>query len=297
MNTIHPLKTLAGNGSLSRPRFKPGLLLEDEDLTAGVDYARNMMRLMFRSLFGCGVVCGLEVEAKLICQGRKVWVRVHKGVALDGRGNLIEVPAAQTIEYDWDCKPPGWPIWVTLCYAEKCCRPKDVSCSIDGDASVVHTRSLDGFEIRLYDKRPQCACSCQAPAAPATATEVACCDDDWVAAAAIAPAPTVTPTTTPTGTRAPAPEGKRAGSGTPSTNCACYEKQLTDPAPCGCDGECECVVIALLDKPKTDHPDVPTSDPTVRRFIRPVPAGFIDCIKTGAAATAPSPPAGSRDPT
>jgi hypothetical protein len=297
MNTTEPLHKLAGIGSLSRPRFKPGLLLEDEDLTAGVDYARNMMRLMFRSLFGCGVVCGLEVEAELGCQGRKLSVKVHKGVALDGRGNPIEVPSTQPIEYDWDCEPPRWPIWVTLCYAEKCCRPRDISCSIDGDASAIHTRSLDGFEIRLYDKRPECACSCQPPAAPATATGIACCGGDAATAAAVQPTPAPTPTPPPTGTRAPAPEATAASTASPATNCACYKNQLTDPAPCGCDGECDCIVIAFLDRPKTDHPNVPTSDLTVRRFIRPVPAGFIDCIKTGAAATAPTPPAGSRDPT
>ena len=238
MNNTHVLTKQPGLGTLSRPRFTPGLLLEDEDLTAGVDYTRNMMRLMFRSLFGCGVVCGLAVEAKLI-GGRKLSVTVHEGVALDYRGNPIEVPTSQTLEYDWDCKPPGWPIWVTLCYVEKCCRPKDVSCSFDGDGSVVQTRSLDAFEIRLYDQRPECACTCQ-----------------------------------------PLDEAP-----TPSTNCACYDKQLTDPAPCGSECDCDCVVIGYFDKPSNTAPDVPVSAPEVRRFIRPVPAGFRPCLAVAAAAT------------
>src|SRR6266511_3754463 len=89
-----------GLSTLERPRYSAGLLLEDEDLTASVEYTRNMMRLMFRSLFGCGVICGLDVEAKLICNGRKLSVMIGNGVALDCLGNPIEIPKAQTIEYD-----------------------------------------------------------------------------------------------------------------------------------------------------------------------------------------------------
>jgi hypothetical protein len=277
MNTIQPLTKQQGIATLSRPRFKPGLLLEDEDLTAGVDYTRNMMRLMFRSLFGCGVVCGLEVEARLICQRRQLSVTVHKGVGLDCRGNPIEVPTAQTLAYDWDCKPPGWPIWVTLCYVEKCCRPKDVSCSIDGDASVVQTRSLDGFEIRLYDKRPECACSCQKPAVPPPTVGTACCDAHAEDA--------VTPEAAPAAVAVGAAGGATTTVVTPPTQCDCYRPQLEDPAPCGCDGDCACIVIGFLDKPKPDTPDAPTLDLTVRRFIRPVPAGFLPCIKPVAVPT------------
>ena len=58
-----PLAQKEGRGSLVRPRFTPGLLLLDEDLTAEVDYTRELSRLLFRNLSGCGVVCGLTVEA------------------------------------------------------------------------------------------------------------------------------------------------------------------------------------------------------------------------------------------
>jgi hypothetical protein len=278
MNNTHVLTKQQGIATLSRPRFTPGLLLEDEDLTAGVDYTRNMMRLMFRSLFGCGVVCGLNIEAKLICQGRKLSVTVGKGVALDCRGNPIEVPTSQTLEYDWDCKPPGWPIWVTLCYVEKCCRPKDVSCSIDGDGSVVHTRSLDAFEIRLYDQRPECACSCQKPAASPPTVGTVCCDPH--AASVPAPAPALALATESSTAVTPSP---------PATNCACYEDHLKDPAPCGCECECDCVVIGYLDKPMANTPDLPQLDATVRRFIRPVPAGFLPCLASTAVLEAPAP--------
>ena len=54
---------VTGSSTLVRPRFSPGLLLRDDDLKVGVDYTRELSRLMFRSLFGCGVICGLKVEA------------------------------------------------------------------------------------------------------------------------------------------------------------------------------------------------------------------------------------------
>src|ERR1043166_3552764 len=171
MKTVKALVSQQGLSSVQRPRFSPGLLLEDEDLTAGVDYTRNMMRLLFQSLFGCGVICGLEVTAVRTCNRRKLKVTIDPGVALDCSGNPIWVPKGQVVSYDPDCTTlPEW-IWVTVCYIEKCCRPKDVSCSPDDDSHVVQTRAYDGFEIKLYDQRPECACSCEADAMPATAPE------------------------------------------------------------------------------------------------------------------------------
>jgi hypothetical protein len=52
----HPENSM--KGSLIRPTYSPGLLLEDDDLTAGVSYTRGLTQLLFRSLFGCGVICG-----------------------------------------------------------------------------------------------------------------------------------------------------------------------------------------------------------------------------------------------
>src|SRR5438874_7512870 len=79
---------------LERPRYTAGLLLEDTDLTAAVKYTRDMSRLLFRSLFGCGVICGLDVTALLTCNGSKIEVTVASGIALDCSGNPIYVPKA-----------------------------------------------------------------------------------------------------------------------------------------------------------------------------------------------------------
>jgi hypothetical protein len=50
-----------GTSTLVRPRFSPGLLLQDTDLNSAVDYGRRMLQLVLRNLFGCGVICGYEV--------------------------------------------------------------------------------------------------------------------------------------------------------------------------------------------------------------------------------------------
>src|SRR5919106_3935432 len=110
-----------GPSTLQRPRYSAGLLLEDEDLTAAVTYTREMTRLLFRSFFGCGVICGLEVEALLTCNKTHVDVTIAKGIALDCLGNPIHLPRAEKITYDIGCEPLRRYLWVTVCYKEKCC--------------------------------------------------------------------------------------------------------------------------------------------------------------------------------
>src|SRR5258708_32128219 len=95
---------VTGNSSLVRPRFSPGLLLRDDDLRQGVDYTRDLSRLLFRSLFGCGVVCGLEVSATFSCG--KLIVMVAAGVALDCLGDPVYGPGPTPIPIDPSCRHP-----------------------------------------------------------------------------------------------------------------------------------------------------------------------------------------------
>jgi hypothetical protein len=258
MKTAKPLAAQQGLSTLQRPRFEPGLLLEDDDLTAGVDYTRNLMRLMFRSLFGCGVVCGLDVEALPFCNGSQLKITVGGGLALDCLGGAIALPKAQTLTYDPDCKPFPPKIWVTVCHIEKCCRPRDVSCSPDDDGHVVYTRAQEGFEIRLYDQPPDCACSCGQPPVGNPPAADPCCDDHAEAAAA----------------------NKKAMSGT--SYCDCYKNH--NEGKCTCDCGCECVVIGVIDTATPAEGDVPAGpravDRGMVRWIRPVLTGFyLNCPK------------------
>jgi len=263
-------KPQPGLATLVRPRYSPGLLLEDEDLTAGVDYTRELNRLLFRSLFGCGVICGLTVTAAKDCNGRRLVVSIDKGLALDCMGNPIHVTAPQTVTYDPDCAPFPPVIWVTACYLEKPCRPRDVSCSCDdaGSAQVERTRIRDAFEIKLFDQRPQCVCSCEPPAKPSPTSGRSCCPEHG--------AETPAPTTTSAPTLEEARRTTNADGNTEETF-DCYQDHMD--GVCACDCGCCCVLIGKLaittakgDGGTIDQIDVQDID--VRR-IRPMLIGQV----------------------
>src|SRR5262245_22225784 len=136
MTTSNIVAKRAGLATLQRPRFAPGLLLEDEDLTAGVDYTRNTMQLLFRSLFGCGVIWGLKVQPLLTCTASQLKLIGHRRLALECMRNPLHLPKDVVVTYDPDCKPLPEQVWVAVCYIEKCCRPRDISCSPDDDSHV-----------------------------------------------------------------------------------------------------------------------------------------------------------------
>ncbi|GAA2229886.1 hypothetical protein GCM10010232_15170 [Streptomyces amakusaensis] len=78
-----------------RPRFFAGQLLTEDDLGLLVDYTTAKNRLHNRSLYGPGVVRGLEV-ACAPCGGGTVVVR--PGHALDPEGHDIVVPCAESVD-------------------------------------------------------------------------------------------------------------------------------------------------------------------------------------------------------
>src|SRR5438876_447699 len=125
-------KSITGNSSLMKPRFSPGLLLRDDDLNQGVDYTRDLSRLLFRSLFGCGVVCGLVVKWVLSCN--KLVITVGEGVALDCHGDPIHVTEPQPIPLDPSCGDDiPHQMWVVIRRTEKCCAPRSAACSCDDE--------------------------------------------------------------------------------------------------------------------------------------------------------------------
>jgi len=173
-----------GKSTLVRPKYSPGLLLRDDDLKVGVDYTRELSRLLFRSLFGCGVVCGLTVTSREQCG--KLIVTVAKGVALNGIGDPIYVPEDQNIIVDPTCGkdlPPK--IWVILCRTDKCCAPRSTVCGCEEeDSPSVCTREQETFEIRLINVEPdKCSCMCpkQQPAGTSDGPANAEPSDCWCA--------------------------------------------------------------------------------------------------------------------
>jgi len=282
------VKPVTGQSSLVRPRYSPGLLLRDDDLKQGVDYTRDLSRLLFRSLFGCGVVCGLKVSWAFKCD--KLVLTVDDGVALDCHGDPVHVPDAQSIPIDPSCGDPIPPhMYVTLRRIEKCCAPRAAACSCDDDESpAVCTRERDGFEIRVVTAWPDCACGCKEQPPDETAPPPP----------PSAPAPPAGLIVTGTGSAARAAGARSsrrvlaqpavsvqqdieesAGGATVAADdcqCAdpkdkCYVDHYNGVCACDC-GECDCewIVLARVDDRSTPEEKKWSVDHSVRRFARPV---------------------------
>ena len=275
-----------GVAVLKRPLYKAGLLLEDDDLTAAVEYTRNMSKLLFRSLFGCGVICGLDVTAKLTCNRTRVEITVAAGIALDCEGNPIHVPRDFKVTYDAKCDPLPKKIWVTICYIQQCCGPRDISCSADDEGQRVQTRVIDGFEVRLYpDDQPSCACSCLEPPEGDGTPSNPCCDDEE----------------SDTNTGADTAETTPAGTGTDPVAapdppiCKCFFDHWKGKCDCECCC-CNCVFIGFVNV-ELDSDGVSVSenhdanpelyvDSKGVRWIRPMLVGYYKCPE----AHLPAPP-------
>src|SRR5262245_46922574 len=114
-----PVTSVKGASTLVRPKFEPGMLLQHEDLNRLTTYTRELSRLLFRSLFGCGVICGLRVTSDNKCG--KATITVASGIALNCSGDPIYVPKDQPVAINENCDPdPPTPLWVVLCPKVKC---------------------------------------------------------------------------------------------------------------------------------------------------------------------------------
>ena len=155
-------------GLLERPRYSPGIILQDSDLTAAVEYTRELNRLLFRSLFGCGVVCGLDIALGHDCG---VQVTVSPGLALDGCGDPLQLTGPVRIELGrregvlpkpgTENPPEQKDFWVLACSGEKTCDLREVVCDgddFDGARQAARIRSTT--EILVTFDPPHCVCGC-----------------------------------------------------------------------------------------------------------------------------------------
>ncbi len=228
---------ITGTSTLVRARFEPGMLLQHDDLEQMSTYTRELNRLMFRSLFGCGVVCGLKVTPTRDC-GKDAIV-IGAGLALDGCGDPIYVPKDVSLTIDEHCQPGKDPLWVQLCRTSKCCSPRTATCGCDDEeTSSVCAREREGYEIRIVRDQPKCSCQCDLPKeskGEPFKSDCLCVD------------PTL----------------------------PCYVDHYKGICGCCCDDcaggscDCDCVVLAKLSPPVDDKSGW-TADHRVRRFVRPV---------------------------
>lgn len=240
------LSCVKGTSTLVRPKFGPGMLLQADDLDALTTYTRDLNRLLFRSLFGCGVVCGLDVTTDIDRCG-DLTVTVGSGVALGCDGDPIYVPRAQTVTVG-DCEVgdlPDPPLWVLLCATSKACAPRSASCGCDDDTpSSTPTRVRDCYEIRVVSKLPKCVCCYPDDQ-----------DDQKDADTVNAGESRVSEDKCPCGPTDGCYADHYAG------KCACCD-DCSDAGTC----DCNCVLLAKL----TEDDGEWTADHCVRRFVRPI---------------------------
>jgi hypothetical protein len=228
-----------GTSKLVRAKFAPGMLLRHDDLEQLSTYTRELSRLLFRSFFGCGVVCGLVVKPETKCG--KTTITVGTGLALDCNGDPIYVPKDQLVTVDEKCNENlDGPLYVLLCGANKCCAPRTLECSGEDDAPPsVCTREYDGFEIRIVGERdlPACVCYCKPEERSYYTNECKCVNVE----------------------KDPCYKPHYDGE-----CCTCTSGGTADCCCCG-----ECVLLARLDEEDDEqHPWKATH--RVRRFIRPL---------------------------
>jgi len=261
------------------PRFTPGLLLLDEDLTAGVDYTRELSRLLFRNLFGCGVICGLTVTGKE-ATGRCLTVDVDCGLALDCIGDPVQVrqPQSLTIMATCDKTLPS-AVWVVLRRREHDCMPRELACPPEaGVQSLAKTRTIDAYEIAVLDHRPDKACGCpEAVSTPGTSGQTPSAPTVVGAAAIVAGGASTTPARGRAAAAAAQPTDAppTAPATQPSaTQPDCYKDHRDGICACDCCAGSEWVLLAKLTPPAAGSATTDTiswnTDYSVRRFIRPM---------------------------
>ena len=222
-----------GLSTLERAKFGPGMLLQHEDLELLNTYTRNLSRLMFRSLFGCGVVCGLVVKPNMTCGPA---IDVGAGLAIACSGDPVYVPRPETLPLDDNCEADlSGAFWVVLCGTVKCCAPRPAPCPSDDEETRSEcTRERDGYSIKVIrGDRPPCVCGCS--------EEDGAWEAEWN------------------------PQCKCVN---PALEC--YKAHYAGECGCDCDGcsdcKCDCILLARLEK----KDDVWEVDHRVRRFVRPV---------------------------
>jgi len=253
-NTNATVGSTKDMSKLVRPRFGPGMLLQHDDLELLNTYTRDLSRLLFGSLFGCGVICGLVVKGETKCD--RVQVTVEPGVALSCSGDPVQVPATKSFFTDASYIPEiGSKLWVVLCGTTKCCGPRTSVCPSDDEETTSEcTREKDGYEIQVLTERPKCVCACPEPAPEAPP-----------------------PQNNPNNPNVALSSSNQGNQGTESCLCVdptleCYQDHYAGKCGCACDdcGDCTCKCILLARLDRDGDTDNWISDHSVRRFVRPV---------------------------
>ena len=172
--------------SLETTKFKDGMVITANDLDTAMRYPLAVFQTLIRAYFGCGVVCGLELEIKKAPPSKDyndknkppVAVRIGRGTALGCDGFPIELCAPVTLPLTLDpcCDDPPQCVCIAIRRITSDEAPRDdCGCSKDTDAPRYQcTRVKDHVEIKAFacDDLPEGICARPEPktSIPAGAT-------------------------------------------------------------------------------------------------------------------------------
>lgn len=157
-----PVKT-----SLVSPIFADGRVVSADDLHLAMSYPLDVFRVMMRAFFGCGIVCGLELERdkRLDTLGKEVRdkqavashkIRIMPGVALDCHGHPIQLCRAVDVDLSpdpCDCgeTPKCLCIAIRRTTSEEQPRADDPCGCPTEPSRYACSRLQERVEIRVYD--------------------------------------------------------------------------------------------------------------------------------------------------
>lgn len=155
--------------SLVRNRYFFGKMMDVAQFEKEQTYFRNQLALLNRLVVGTGVVCGLDVTADAAHKGN---VSIAPGVAIDGAGRFLILPAAVSVNpaqlTDAQGNPQGAPVasgtnLVSLCYAEACADPVTVfvnDCDTPGNCAAGTTVESYRIVVGAAPAKPSAPLAC-----------------------------------------------------------------------------------------------------------------------------------------
>jgi hypothetical protein len=87
-----------GGGTLKRPHYFAGKLLDAATLQTEQDYHREKRRRHNRYLHGCGIVCGLGVHVDAPSETGSTRIVIEPGYALDANGDDVAIATCVRID-------------------------------------------------------------------------------------------------------------------------------------------------------------------------------------------------------
>ena len=151
---------------ITSPVFNDGMVVTAGDLTSAMQYPVMLFQSLVRAYFGCGVVCGLNVEQypqdpNADPDDNKWWLTLHPGTALDCHGYPLKICECQKISLRPDpCSCEDLP--EKVCIALRRCvvpeAPRDDAdpCDPNADGTDAYRRSREYVEIKIFGSSAKC---------------------------------------------------------------------------------------------------------------------------------------------